>query len=772
MPHWFSRTALFTLAPLLLLAHAVDAQMRVTPGAPHRPARGPAPRCERLFDAPIANRTGVGPAALEFADLDGDQNDDLVVADIGGDEVCVFLGRGQGRFRTRVEYDLPASSDPRDMAVVDVTGDGHRDVVVLCRGSGEIRLLEGVGDGTLLPSVVIDTVAAAFSNDLASGDLDGDGDVDLVMTISGITGGLRILRNLAPTGWSGRNVPAQVAFATPSCLALADLDGDLDLDIALPSYESTGVLRVYSNPGNGVFGEFQTFAAGDRVGRIRAGDADGDGDVDLFVSNYRVWPAPSAFSVLVNTGGGAFPSRVEFATGVEAFHFDLGDIDHDGLLDIAIASEDADSVYLHRNVGGLNFVLTDLFRIDLNPWEVLIRDIDGDGIRDLAACANGGDGVFGFLATSPGVFVLPTIEPTVALSRGAVAGDLTGDGFPEVVTTHQSPANGIGVHPNQNGVLGQPVQQAFTPYPRRGEIFDFDQDGLPDIVALRGPGGQVGTSEMIWQRNTGGGVFAPPVFFDTFQELTTWALGDLDQDGDTDFIASLGGFSTGISMFWNQGGTFTSVPVPAPAEPGEFQIEDFDGDGRPDIACALSKPFAVATDPQGLHVQWNLGAGVLTPLTQVTNPVPTAPACRGVIATDVDRDGDVDLIAGPMAEAGSSTAIPYVAYNNGSGVFTPRLLTPTPPYSTTDMALGDCDHDGVPEIVLTGIRAGGAANTSVVMVYKRNGAGDYELEWTYGIGTYQVEVVAADFDRDNDTDLLLHPIIANRPMIKLRNHCR
>ena len=114
----------------------------------------------------------------------------------------------------------------------------------------------------------------------ASGDLDGDGDADLVVANSD-EGNLSVLLNDGSGGF-----PTHVEYYTggyPSCLALADLDGDGDLDLAVSNQGNQALVRL--NNGDGTFGPWLMYGTGQGLNWIAIGDLDGDGDADLCTAN-------------------------------------------------------------------------------------------------------------------------------------------------------------------------------------------------------------------------------------------------------------------------------------------------------------------------------------------------------------------------------------------------------------------------------------------------------------------------------------------------------
>ena len=131
------------------------------------------------FRADTGPAVGLVARGLTAADLDGDGAPELVVADASGNRILVVRGDGSTRA-------YPAGLAPFQVAVADLNGDGHLDVAVAdesnvaaFEGRGQVSLFLGDGRGALAPGPTLR--ADTNPSDVAAGDLDGDGRLDLVV---------------------------------------------------------------------------------------------------------------------------------------------------------------------------------------------------------------------------------------------------------------------------------------------------------------------------------------------------------------------------------------------------------------------------------------------------------------------------------------------------------------------------------------------------------------------------------------------------------------
>jgi hypothetical protein len=236
------------------------------------------------FAPPVAYLTGSQPFAVAVGDLDGDGDADLAAANVSEPDVSVLLNRGDGTFAPAVDY--PAGIGPIALVIGDINRDGALDLVVSNFHNAEVHtvsVLLGHGDGTFAPPVAY--FAGVAPTDLELGDLDRDGDLDLVVVDSFPVSGSLVVRILPNRGNGSFGPPASYAAgAFPEDVALGDLDGDGDLDLAVANAVSNDV-SVLANPGDGTFEAAVGFPAGAFPISVAIGDFDGNGAPDLAVSN-------------------------------------------------------------------------------------------------------------------------------------------------------------------------------------------------------------------------------------------------------------------------------------------------------------------------------------------------------------------------------------------------------------------------------------------------------------------------------------------------------
>ncbi|MCI0588293.1 MAG: VCBS repeat-containing protein [Planctomycetes bacterium] len=609
-----------------------------------------------------------GTQAIALGDVDGDGDLDALVGSWSGS--FLFLNGGSGIFTNATYPNLPINAtDTRSIALGDVDGDGDLDALLGNAGSDRLYLNGGAGVFTDATTTNL-PFPSPGSWSVALGDVDGDGDLDAFLGTY-YAAGQRLLLNGGPgvfTDVTTTNLPA--TLEQTRAVALADVDGDGDLDAFAGIYAAGAAQdRLFLNGGAGVFSDATATnlpALLDSTTEVAFADMDADGDVDLYVGN----SGPDR--LCLNDGSGAFadPSpRVFPEAGDTTNALALADVDGDGDLD-AFAGNSVPStgeqnrLYLNEGTGTFSDVTAASLPalLDLTS-AVAFGDVDGDGDVDEYVGNTGGFGPGAgdrlYLNGGAGVFVDVTagnLPGVLDVTQAVALGDVEGDGDLDAFTGNS--ATGVFTQQNRlflNGGTGtfSDVTSTNLPaailYTRAVALGDLDGDGDPD--AFLGNGGAAGQAEAVWL-NGGTGVFtaAPATSLPGFLDSTrAVALGDVDGDGDLDaLVGNSGPTSPGLNRLYlnNGGGVFTTALGSGLSPPAAFTqavaLGDLDEDG--DLDAFFGNNITVyGSSPNRLFL--NSGTGVFTDVTAADLPAVVADT-RAVALGDVDGDGDLDVLAG------------------------------------------------------------------------------------------------------------------------------
>lgn len=328
----------------------------------------------------------VGEAAgnLALGEVNGDGKTDLVVATRQG--VNVLLGQGDGRFRAAPGGPIPLPVPSTEMVLHDLNGDGKLDLALANHDSYDVMLLLGDGKGGFAPApqspVTMREGTRPHTHGLCAGDLNGDGNTDLV-SINSNDNDVSVAFGDGKGGFRRAAAPFAVG-PSPYPSALGDLNGDGALDIVATSTDrrpSTGGLTVLLGDGRGGFRGGVVRLRTITPGFVAVADVNGDRKPDLVATHLE----RNELTILAGDGKGAFRETAgsPFDLGHAAWEFAVMDVNGDGKADVAAAAGDGVRVMLGDGRGGYRPAPGSPFATGKGSWQLAAGDVNADGKPDL-----------------------------------------------------------------------------------------------------------------------------------------------------------------------------------------------------------------------------------------------------------------------------------------------------------------------------------------------------------------------------------------------------
>ena len=381
-----------------------------------------------------------------FGDVDGDGNLDIYLSVRNGrNRILINNGGGSFTDETAARFNTTVNDDTIGVALCDV--DGDLDLDALSANFGQDQLWLNNGSGVFTQTSGRLPGENTQQGDVECGDVDGDSDLDLFLTsLNGQNGAQDIL--LINNGSGSFNyadgvtqgVPAIINLSNEATFFDADRDGDLDIIVAVSGNNNAGgqdVLLI--NNGSGLFsdGTSRLPQIIDITLDIVAGDVDGINGPDLLFINRGGTPT----HLVLNDGSVNFSTPGTFPSISAAYqNGDFGDIDSDGDLDAVVVGGYTvslqDRVFTNSGTGA--FVdATFVARIPIindNTMDSDMADLDRDGDADVVVGdrnANNhvyfSDGVSGFYDVTA-----TNLPAVVDDTLGVALGDCNGDSYPDI----------------------------------------------------------------------------------------------------------------------------------------------------------------------------------------------------------------------------------------------------------------------------------------------------------------------------------------------------
>ncbi len=341
------------------------------------------------FDTPVSYNIpspfgSSSPSYIASGDIDNDGDIDLITDSNGpgNDPTQILWNDGTGIFSLGPV--LTSGWGFGQVALGDMDGDGDLDVLRANYWSNGVMFYRNNGDGSFSSPTFYagggGCVAVLFT------DFDNDGDLDFV-TVNKFGNQIRPYRNINGLGFT--SVGLFDCGSDPLGMTSADVDHDGDQDIVVTN-EDSATMTVLYNDGMGLFPTRQSFPVGQRPTDVVLADFNGDSHLDAVVTDWNsLIGIGNTVSVLLGDGSGSFGTRQTYTTGVGPRSVRTADMNGDGTLDLVVACEISDTLSVLSGNGDGTFDENQTFDAGFSPNFLALDDLDADGDIDIAFVSNG-----------------------------------------------------------------------------------------------------------------------------------------------------------------------------------------------------------------------------------------------------------------------------------------------------------------------------------------------------------------------------------------------
>jgi len=548
-----------------------------------------------------------------FADLVGDDSVDLIVPRGGFNEVIVYEGDGSGGFEPVAT--LATAGSPQTLQLADLDGDSLPDLVATTQVGQTQSLLiawgKAQGGFEAFAAQSLSTLfgqAAEATRELHVADVDDDGADDLLF-VAPKSASLVLGNATRALAFSARFD----AHGKASGAALADLDRDDKADLVVTNMDDS-LLTIRYGLGNGSFEPPIEYTAGNTVSKLRVGDVDADGDLDLAFSAGQV-------TLVLSDGARRWRAAPVLRRGAVPGVVRLADFNHDQRLDLL--SIDDTRLLVSPGDGRGGFETEAVYALGTKLRDAVVFRGNDDLHLDVAVTTQ--DNHFGFLAGSnSGTLTLPA---SLAESGYMLAtGDVNEDGHTDVVTaTYKF----LYVHEG-DGSGGFARHTAFDQGVSFSSLTLGDVDGDQHLDAILGG---YDTSDVTILRGQGDGTFTPlPSKLDLTYGGTQVLVDDFTGDCQPDLLVNQFNASDSLLLFTARGSGGFGAPQILPSNYGvEMASADLDRDGWLD---AVLVHFGLSA----CQLELNQGGGTFSRQLFGCSRV------NHLAIGDLDRDGREDIV--------------------------------------------------------------------------------------------------------------------------------
>jgi len=639
----------------------------------------------------------MGAQSVFCADLDSDGDQDILSASSGDDKIVWYENMdSSGIFGEQhiISGNLTSASA---VFSIDIDNDGDHDVIAGSSWANIVVWYENIdGLGNFGQQNIISNNASGLTSIYCT-DINGDNFIDLLSS-SWWDNKIAWYENLNGTGFGTEQIiTTNLQFATS--VFCSDLDGDDDMDVLFSSYNDGKIAWCENLNGLGNFGEQQIISNTSYSAQsVQCSDIDGDGDMDVLATSGNDDPI-KWYENLDGNGSFADP-HVIFTLSYEVNFAYSFDYDSDGDQDVFYISHFYDIIAYFDNLDGLgNFgeeVIISMNARSANS--VLSADLDGDGDNDVISGSYGPfpvawyENIDGFGTFS----IQKPISSEIDYASCIDCSDLNGDGYPDVVyaSYHEDIIAWIENADGNGNFANQQIVTIEADGPVSIMCSDIDGDNDYDILSA-----SCQDNKIAWYENMDGlGNFGDQQLITTETDGAYFVFSsDIDSDGDMD-VLSASIHDDKVAWYENLDGL---------GDFGDQQIITTDADGA-----------------------------------------------RCVISTDIDGDGDEDLVVASFW----ADMIVWFENLDGTGDFGTQNIITADAIEVNHIWFADLDNDGDTDILSASYE-----DDDIAWYENLDGLGSFgskQIIWPYALGARAV--FAKDLDNDGFVDVLSASSLDNK----------
>ncbi|CAF3864097.1 unnamed protein product [Rotaria sp. Silwood1] len=631
------------------------------------------------------------PRFIISADINRDNTVDIIVANVGTNNIGVFLGYENGSFQDQITYSTGSNSQPFSVVVGDFNNDTRLDIAFVNYASHNLGLLFGYDIGNFEARVVFSNSEKHSFYDIAIGDFNNDNQMDVVV-INYDTSSINILLRFDNGALINRGSYEVLGY--PSSVAVGDFNHDQNMDIVVTIQGSSimrGIERVeiYLGYGNGTFTNSIFYFTGiySNPCSVNIADFNNDNRLDIAITNNHT----GNVGIFLGHGNGSFMDQVTYSTGKDSYPLSMviSDFNNDNQIDIAVANSGTNTIGVFLGYGNGSFMdqMTYLTGNGSSPKSLAIGDFNNDNRMDIVVANSRTNMVSIFLGYGNGLFADQMMYSTGTDSypHYVAVGDLNNDKRMDIIVANRNMINiGLFLGSGDGFFSSQQTFSTNSIYsPLSIKCVDWNEDNRLDLIVID----------------------ATNIF------ILFGSAHDGFIDGTT--------YTTGNGSF-----------------PRFLSVADFNNDDQLDIVVANS-----GSDSVGVF----LGNGNGNFADQITYSTGFRSQPYAVVVGDLNSDTRVDLV---VVNYGTHSISIFRGCGNGSFLQNAIYSTGALSYPSS-VGLCDFNKDTQLDIAISN----SASNELFILFGVENGTFVNETKISMGYGAMPIWLSFADIDNDNWTDI-------------------
>jgi hypothetical protein len=684
------------------------------------------------------------PRYVATGDFNNDTLIDIAVVNYGTNDIGILLGDGSGNFASWRTFSTGFDSIPYSLAIADVNHDNESDIIVANYGTRNVGLFLGYGNGFFANQTIIYVDRNFQPYSVTAADLNNDTYIDIVV-VSSNTSQIAVLLGSGSGSFSLSKEYSTGSNSSPRSAVIGDFNNDTKLDIAVNTYSTSSVI-LFLGRGNGLFSDLTTYytSVNSLPYAMTSSDFNNDTRLDIAAVNYDY----NYVDVVLTYRNYSFLDQTTYGiTGVNPSPKSIAvtDLNNDGRLDIIVADyvDSQISVFLGLNNNTFSSPISFSTGTDSGPCSFAIGDFNNDSRADIVVANNETNNAAVYLGNGDGSFSNQAISSFdgIPLPVSVDVGDLDKDGRLDfVVVSQQFGFVRIFFGDDDNQFSNQPILLiGLDSKPVWVRIADFNNDNCSDIAVINRLAGTVGL--FIGSCNS------------NFQYVTVFsvgtgagpnagAIGDLNGDGRMDIVVNIYYNRAFQVLLGNGNGTFISsatYSIDSLARPSWSTIGDWNNDNLLDIvvsSCDTNNMFMFLGNGDG-----TFSVGRTYSTGQNSCPLSSA-------AGDLNKDGILDLVS---ANAKSGTVGVFLGYTYMNGI---REATYSTGSASHPQAIGlghFTDHSNQIDVVLANY---GLSNVGILEEYPD---GTFPIQKMFSTGplSFPTSIAINDVNNDSRQDVVV-----------------